>query len=93
MMALICAAWPWLVMGISLAVVAVNANESERASSYYDIGMLLGVAWGIAFANVLSICLGMGASFGMFVGLVLGSRWKKRKITEGLDKKVRIFNT
>lgn len=79
MIALICAAWPWLVIGISLAVVAVNANKSETTSSYYDIGMLLGVALGIAFANVLSISLEMGASFGMFVGFVLGSRWKKEK--------------
>lgn len=74
------AAFPWIAMGLALAVVlAVMASREKsgnHAQNYGPVGMCLGAGVGVAWGSMLGD-LGMGAAVGMLLGLAVGSLYDK----------------
>lgn len=79
MMDFIVAAFPWLVMGLSLAVALVNLNRT-KANNYGMVGMLFGMSIGLTLASSLPFSRGNCMAMGMMLGLALGScfEWSKK---------------
>ena len=88
----IMAALPWVVMGIAIAVLAVNfskkannkakddvdINDSEsEEDNYMALGMCLGMCMGCALSSAGVFSISYGISFGMLIGMAIGSTIKK----------------
>lgn len=86
------AALPWVVMGIAIAVLAVNfskkannkakddvdINDSEsEEDNYMALGMCLGMCMGCALSSAGVFSISYGISFGMLIGMSIGSTIKK----------------
>ena len=89
----IMAALPWVVMGIALAVLAVNVSKKANNKAKVDvdtkdseaeednymlIGMCLGMCIGCALSTTGIISTSYGTSFGMLIGMAIGSTIKKQ---------------
>ncbi|MGM9530495.1 DUF2700 domain-containing protein [Intestinibacter sp.] len=89
----IMAALPWVIMGITLAVLAVNfskkANNKTKVDveikdseveedNYMTLGMCLGMCIGSALGASGIISISYGISFGMLIGMAVGSTIKKQ---------------
>lgn len=72
------AALPWIVPGLTFAVLLARSLKKEKTGDYGMEGMCLGLAIGCSFAR----SPGMGLSIGLLVGLAIGSCMKKEKETE-----------
>lgn len=71
------AAFPWIVIGISLAVIFVNNPKKEN--SYSSQGMFFGMCVGILFSNMMSYNIGIGIGMGMLAGIAIGSCIPKKE--------------
>ena len=72
----ILSALPFVISGISVAVICTRLAKKKTGNNTYIIeGMLLGVAFGTCFGNVFSKVLGTAicTSLGMLVGEAIGS--------------------
>ena len=70
-------ALPFIIMGVSVAVVFINVKKNKK--NYLTEGMCLGMSFGLMFNNLLdgnqaSLCLGLG----MLVGEAIGSCIKRK---------------
>ena len=70
-------ALPFIIMGVSILVVFINAKKNKK--NYLTEGMCLGMSFGLMFNNLLdgnqtSLCLGLG----MLVGEAIGSCIKRK---------------
>lgn len=74
----ILAALPFVIMGISVAIIIVNSNKNKEA--YISEGMCLGMSFGLllgtSFGNEHT---GLFLSLGMLIGEAIGSFIKKDK--------------
>lgn len=87
------AALPWVIMGIALAVLAVNFSKKannktkvdveikdseDEEDNYMTLGMCLGMCIGSALGASGIISISYGISFGMLIGMAVGSTIKKQ---------------
>ena len=75
----ILAAAPWVLCGISIALLAAKGASKEKLSAGASVIMLLGTALGAAFASLLGMSTGLGMGIGMLAGTVLGLLTQKSK--------------
>ena len=77
------AALPWIVVGLTLAVLctrgAGKTRKKEPASDYGTEGMCLGMCLGTAIGTAFGSNTGLGISLGMLLGLTVGTCIKKEK--------------
>lgn len=74
----ILAAIPFIIIGISVAIIIVNNNKSKE--SYICEGMCIGMSFGLLLGTSFSNeHLGMFLSMGMLIGEAIGSYIKKDK--------------
>ena len=90
--AFVCAALPWIAVGLLLAVFfAKNAGKKkkeEQPDNYGTTGMCLGMCFGTAIGTALGNNTGIGISLGMLIGLVIGICIKKGNPSEdNVEKK------
>ncbi len=69
------AALPFIIIGISLAIICANSNNNEK--TYLSEGLAIGMCLGVAIASSLHINLGLGISIGMLIGEAIGISIKK----------------
>lgn len=78
------AALPFLIIGISIAIIIVNSNKAKGKKSeentYIGEGMCLGMSLGILLGQTFAKeHLGIFLSSGMLVGEAIGSSIKKKE--------------
>lgn len=74
----ILAAFPFVIMGISIIVIVVNSKKNKE--NYISEGMVLGMSFGLLFGTAFSNSyLGLFLSIGMLLGEMIGSTIKKNK--------------
>ena len=81
----ITAAFPWLIMGLSLAILCVKLGqkkEGEKIDSYMTEGMSFGLLIGTALGVIGNMSTGTTLSLGMLIGLTLGSLIPKKEKEE-----------
>ncbi|HIR14894.1 MAG TPA: hypothetical protein IAB31_13345 [Candidatus Choladousia intestinavium] len=76
----ILAALPYILIGLSLAVLFANYRKgSERSEkNYLTEGMCIGICLGVALSTSLNLNLGFSISFGMLAGETAGMLLKKK---------------
>ena len=69
----ITAALPWIIIGIAIALLAVNAGKRKKGEKKADDnmseGMCIGMCIGVALGASGVIDLGLGISLGMLAGM------------------------
>lgn len=74
----ILAALPWVIMGISVAVLVVNRKKTQgTVDTYITEGMCLGMCAGTVLGSMDVFNMGLGISLGMLVGEAIGYCIKK----------------
>lgn len=73
----ITAALPWIIIGIAIALLAVNAGKRKKGDDNMSEGMCIGMCIGVALGASGVIDLGLGISLGMLAGMAVGSCVKK----------------
>lgn len=78
------AALPWVVIGITLAIVSVVFHNKKKEEDSISEGIGLGMCFGVAIGSGLtgrfgSQALAYGICFGMLAGLLYGKYAKKKK--------------
>lgn len=74
----ILAALPFIIIGISVAIIIVNNKKNKSKESYICEGMCFGMSFGLLLGTLFSSeYLGMFLSMGMLVGEAIGSYIKK----------------
>ena len=73
----ITAALPWIIIGIAIALLAVNAGKRKKGADSMSEGMCIGMCVGVALGASGVIDLGLGISLGMLAGMAVGSCIKK----------------
>lgn len=74
----ILAALPFIIIGLSIAIIMVNDKKNKE--SYICEGMCLGMSLGLLIGNSFSNqYLGMYISLGMLIGETIGSYINKDK--------------
>lgn len=73
----IIAALPYVIIGISIAIICTNSKK--KGNNYIMEGMLFGLALGASFSTTLKIDIGLGMTLGMLIGEAVGSFIKKDK--------------
>lgn len=75
----LCAAFPWVVIGLSAALFAVYAareknaeNKEDRNAKQMAIGICVGLLAGIGAGAVGIVSMALGVSMGMLLGLTAG---------------------
>lgn len=91
------AAFPWIITGLCVAVLAVQAcwkksgrNTGKKkggTDNFRAEGMCLGMCLGTALETSFGSNTGIGLSMGMLVGLVIGTCIKKGEDDEENDGK------
>ena len=82
----ISAALPWIIVGITLAILFVSLNANKKKSkdsdeyveNYGTLGMLIGMSIGSAIGHFFKDT-SIGMSTGMLFGLSIGMCVKKQK--------------
>ena len=69
-------ALPFVIIGISLAIIFVNFMEDKK--TYCSEGMAIGMCFGVAISSALHINLGLGISIGMLIGEAIGISKEKK---------------
>lgn len=87
MMDFLKAAFPWMIMGIAVAVFAANHIRGKKQADDQDKkkdegnrqaeGMSIGMCMGVLFGTTGICDLATGISLGMLLGLVIGMSIKK----------------
>lgn len=77
----ILAALPFVVTGVSIAVIVIN-NKSKKEETYISEGMCLGMCFGVSFGCMFTNNLGLFLSLGMLIGEAIGNCIKKNKKEE-----------
>ena len=72
----IIAALPFIIIGISLAIICANGKNNEK--TYLSEGIAIGMCLGVSIASAFHINLGLGISLGMLLGEALGISFKKK---------------
>lgn len=70
------AALPFIIIGISLAVICANFKNEKK--TYCSEGMAVGMCFGVAIASALKVNMGLGISIGMLVGEAIGITIEKK---------------
>lgn len=78
-----CAALPWIAIGLLLAVCCCvsNAHGKKKESNKADRGsedMALGMCFGVAISTALHVNIAIGMMVGMVLGLLVGSEIEKK---------------
>ena len=78
----IMAAFPWVLMGLALAIIFANYSRLKKQTdktenNFSGEGMCLGMCFGVALSTTGLFDLSIGISLGLLVGLVIGSSIKK----------------
>lgn len=69
---------PFIIIGISVAVIIVNSNKNKE--TYISEGMCLGMSFGLLLSNLFSSeHMGLSLSLGMLIREAIGSFIKKDK--------------
>lgn len=72
----ILAAIPFIIIGISFAIIAVNSKKTKE--NYISEGMCLGISFGLLVSTLIpNEYMGMCLSIGMIIGEAVGSYIKK----------------
>lgn len=82
------AAFPWVVMGICLALIFANQNKKKEGekgkkskeddNTYVLEGLSLGLLFGSALQSTDFLSNGTGMGLGMLIGMAVGSCFKKK---------------
>lgn len=75
-------ALPFIIVGVCLAIMAVNHNKSkseENVDNYMMGGMCFGMCLGVSFSQVINVNMGIGISIGMLIGETIGFLIKKKE--------------
>lgn len=79
----ILAALPFVIAGISIAIIIVNCNKENKkikGGTYTTEGMCIGMSIGLLIGNLLDLeYLGMSLGLGMLIGEAIGSCIKKNQ--------------
>ena len=93
MLHFISTALPWVIIGISVALIVANSGKSKNVASkktkhyevnsghkddYLSIGICVGMCCGVVLGTTGIISLEYGISFGMLIGVVVGMLIKKK---------------
>ena len=77
------AAFPWVCMGLFLAIVFVRSSREKhndkQTMNYGTEGMALGMCFGTAIGTSLGNNTGLGMIAGALLGLAIGSSVEKKK--------------
>lgn len=77
----ILATLPWIIIGISVAIIVVNNNKVKTKKTsketYISEGLCLGMSFGVLLGSLYSEHLGIFLSLGMLIGEAIGSCIKK----------------
>lgn len=75
----ILAALPFVITGISIAVICVNISKTDEKKTYLLEGMCLGMSFGVAISNIItSLDISIWLPLGMLIGEAIGSYIKKK---------------
>lgn len=77
MLEFIRAALPWVLMGVSIAILVVNAKKYE-GNNYMTEGRWLGLFAGITVGTMGFFSLGIGIALGMLAGEAIGCLIRKQ---------------
>ena len=69
------AALPWVLMGLSVAVLLAKNGSEKKKEDFGVEGMCLGMCFGVALGGNT----GIGMSLGMLIGLTIGSFINKKQ--------------
>ena len=72
----IMACLPFVIMGLSIAIIAANSKKNKN--NYLVEGMIFGISLGIIISSSLNYNLGLALSLGMLIGEMIGSFIKKK---------------
>ena len=75
------AAYPWLIMGLCLAILCTKLGkkkEDEKIGNYMTEGMLFGMMLSVALGKLGDMGTGTSLSMGMLLGMTLGSAIPKK---------------
>ena len=79
----ILASLPWVICGISIAIIVVNCNKEKDKNlskkTYLSEGMCLGMCFGVLLGSLYSKHLGIFLGLGMLIGEAIGTFIKKGK--------------
>ena len=76
----ILAALPFVIMGISFAIIIVNNHKNKNKGTYTIEGMCLGMSFGLLLGTLFSSEYnGLFLSLGILIGEAIGSFIKKGK--------------
>lgn len=79
----ILAALPFVITGISIAIIIVNCNKENKKlkeGTYISEGMCIGMSIGLLIGNLFDLeYLGMSLGLGMLIGEAIGSCIKKNQ--------------
>ena len=77
----ILATLPWVICGISIAIIVLNCNKEKDKNlsekTYLNEGMCLGMCFGVLLGSLFPEHLGLFLSLGMLIGEAIGSCIKK----------------
>ena len=77
----ITAALPWIIIGIAIVLLAVNAGKrkkgEKKGADSMSEGMCIGMCIGVALGASGVLDLGLGISLKMLAGMAVGSCVKK----------------
>lgn len=76
-------AFPFVVIGLCVAVLCANHDRWKKQNHYMLPGMSIGVCVGLSLsaAGVFDVSLAMGAGLGILVGMTIGL-FIKRKVND-----------
>ena len=88
------AAFPWIITGLCVAVLAVHMirrggrkENGEKKETYITEGMCIGMCLGVSLQSMIGFDnLGTAMCIGMLVGEVIGMMIPKKKDTKGDNK-------
>ena len=75
------AAYPWLIMGLCLAILCTKLGkkkEGEKIGNYMTEGMALGMMLSVALGRLGDMGTGTSLSVGMLIGMAIGSAIPKK---------------
>ena len=78
----ILAAFPWIIIGISVAIIVVNCNKEKDKNlskeTYLTERMSIGMCLGVSLGSLSSEHLEIFLSLGMLIGEAIGLCFKKK---------------
>ena len=90
----ILASLPWVICGISIAIIVVNCNKEKDKNlsekTYLNEGRCLGMCFGVLLGSLYSEYLGIFLALGMLIGEAIGSFIKKKTNKKKINSNLKV---